>query len=145
VMIVTARDEVDDTITGLDSGADDYIAKPFVIAELVARVRAQLRAFEQGELSLELESGGVRLDLRTRRADVDGEPVELTGQECALLEVFLRHPGEALSRELLLSAVWGYDFDPSSNVVDVYVGYLRRKLGSRRLETVRGVGYRLAP
>jgi DNA-binding response OmpR family regulator len=145
VMIVTARDEVDDTITGLDSGADDYIAKPFVIAELVARVRAQLRAFEQGELSLKLESGGVRLDLRTRRADVDGEPVELTGQECALLEVFLRHPGEALSRELLLSAVWGYDFDPSSNVVDVYVGYLRRKLGSRRLETVRGVGYRLAP
>jgi DNA-binding response OmpR family regulator len=145
VLIVTARDDVDDTITGLDSGADDYIAKPFVFAELLARVRAQLRAFEQDESSFELAAGGVRLDLRTRHAEIDGEPVELTRQECALLETFLRHPGEVLSRELLLSAVWGYDFDPSSNVVDVYVGYLRRKVGSARLETVRGVGYRLVP
>jgi DNA-binding response OmpR family regulator len=145
VMVVTASDDVDDTITALDSGADDYIAEPFAFEELLARVRAQLRASAFGDTSLELHSDGVRLDVRARRAEIDGEAVELTGQECALLETFLRHPGEALSREQLLSAVWGYDFDPSSNVVDVYVGYLRRKLGPERLETVRGIGYKLVP
>jgi DNA-binding response OmpR family regulator len=145
VLILTARDEVVDTVTGLDSGADDYVTKPFVFEELLARVRARLRAPEQGESALELHGGGVRLDVRTRRAEVDGEEVELTAKEFTLLETFLRHPGQVLSREQLLSHVWGYDFDPGSNVVDVYVGYLRRKLGSERFETVRGMGYRLRP
>jgi DNA-binding response OmpR family regulator len=145
VLILTARDEVIDTVTGLDSGADDYVTKPFVFEELLARVRARLRAPEQGDSALELHGGGVRLDVRTRRAEVDGEEVELTAKEFTLLETFLRHPGQVLSREQLLSHVWGYDFDPGSNVVDVYVGYLRRKLGSERFETVRGMGYRLKP
>ena len=145
VVILTARDDVVDTVTGLDSGADDYMTKPFVFEELLARVRARLRAPEQGESSLELEAGGVRLDVRTRRATVDGAEVELTAKEFTLLETFLRHPGQVLSREQLLSHVWGYDYDPGSNIVDVYVGYLRRKLGSERFETVRGMGYRLKP
>jgi two-component system copper resistance phosphate regulon response regulator CusR len=145
VVILTARDEVADTVTGLNSGADDYVTKPFVFEELLARVRARLRSPEQGERGLELEGGGVRLDVLTRRAEVDGEEVELTAKEFALLETFLRHLGQVLSREQLLSHVWGYDFDPGSNVVDVYVGYLRRKLGSDRFETVRGMGYRLKP
>jgi DNA-binding response OmpR family regulator len=143
VLILTARDEVVDTVTGLDSGADDYVTKPFVFEELLARVRARLRAPELGESALELQGGGIRLDVRTRRAEVDGDDVELTAKEFTLLETFLRHPGQVLSREQLLSHVWGYDFDPGSNVVDVYVGYLRRKLGSERFETVRGMGYRL--
>jgi DNA-binding response OmpR family regulator len=145
VLILTARDEVVDTVAGLDSGADDYVTKPFVFEELLARVRARLRTPEQGERALELAGGGVRLDVRTRRAEVDDEQVELTAKEFALLETFLRHVGQVLSREQLLSHVWGYDFDPGSNVVDVYVGYLRRKLGSERFETVRGMGYRLRP
>jgi DNA-binding response OmpR family regulator len=145
VLILTARDEVVDTVTGLDSGADDYVTKPFVFEELLARVRARLRTPELGESALELHGGGVRLDVRTRRAEVDGAEVELTAKEFTLLETFLRHPGQVLSREQLLSHVWGYDFDPGSNVVDVYVGYLRRKLGSERFETVRGMGYRLKP
>jgi DNA-binding response OmpR family regulator len=145
VLILTARDEIVDTVTGLDSGADDYVTKPFVFEELLARVRARLRAPEQGDSGLELYGGGIRLDVRTRRAEVDGDEVELTAKEFTLLETFLRHPGQVLSREQLLSHVWGYDFDPGSNVVDVYVGYLRRKLGSERFETVRGMGYRLKP
>ena len=145
VRILTARDEVVDTVTGLDSGADDYVTKPFVFEELLARVRARLRAPESGDSALELHGGGVRLDVRTRRAEVDGDEVELTAKEFTLLETFLRHPGQVLSREQLLSHVWGYDFDPGSNVVDVYVGYLRRKLGPERFETVRGMGYRLKP
>jgi DNA-binding response OmpR family regulator len=145
VLVLTAHDEVVDTVTGLDSGADDYVTKPFVFEELLARVRARLRAPESGDSALELEAGGVRLDVRTRRAEVNGDDVELTAKEFTLLETFLRHPGQVLSREQLLSHVWGYDFDPGSNVVDVYVGYLRRKLGAERFETVRGMGYRLRP
>ena len=145
VLILTAHDEIVDTVTGLDLGADDYVTKPFVFEELLARVRARLRAPESGDGGLELRAGGVRLDVRTRRAEVDDIDVELTAKEFTLLETFLRHPGQVLSREQLLSHVWGYDFDPGSNVVDVYVGYLRRKLGSERFETVRGMGYRLKP
>jgi DNA-binding response OmpR family regulator len=121
------------------------VTKPFVFEELLARVRARLRAPEQGEALPELRAAGVRLDVRARRAEVDGAEVELTAKEFTLLETFLRHPGQVLSREQLLSYVWGYDFDPGSNVVDVYVGYLRRKLGPERFETVRGIGYRLRP
>jgi DNA-binding response OmpR family regulator len=146
VLILTARDEVADTVTGLDIGADDYVTKPFIFEELLARVRARLRVGgDSAGDSLVLEAGGVTLDVRTRRAATDGTDVELTAKEFALLETFLRHPGQVLSREQLLSHVWGYDFDPGSNVVDVYVGYLRRKLGSHRFETVRGMGYRLKP
>jgi DNA-binding response OmpR family regulator len=142
VLILTARDEVTDMVAGLDHGADDYVTKPFVFDELLARVRARLR--QSGEApAMELSAGGVTLDVRTRRASAGGDDTELTAKEFALLETFLRHPGQVLSREQLLSHVWGYDFDPGSNVVDVYVGYLRRKLGAERFETVRGMGYRL--
>ena len=144
VLVLTARDEITDTVTGLDLGADDYVTKPFVFEELLARVRARMRAGDRGDTpALELEAAGVRLNIRTRRAGVDGREVELTAKEFTLLETFLRHRGQVLSREQLLSHVWGYDFDPGSNVVDVYVGYLRRKLGSARFETVRGMGYRM--
>jgi two-component system, OmpR family, response regulator len=144
VLVLTARDEIADTVTGLDLGADDYVTKPFVFEELLARVRARLRGGERGDAAvLELSVAGVRLNIRTRRAEVDGREVELTAKEFAMLETFLRHPGQVLSREQLLSHVWGYDFDPGSNVVDVYLGYLRRKLGADRFETVRGAGYRM--
>jgi DNA-binding response OmpR family regulator len=148
VLILTARDEVADTVTGLDIGADDYVTKPFIFEELLARVRARLRAAQEGGGGGDpyvLEAGGITLDVRTRRAGTNGDDVELTAKEFSLLETFLRHPGQVLSREQLLSHVWGYDFDPGSNVVDVYVGYLRRKLGQERFETVRGMGYRLTP
>jgi DNA-binding response OmpR family regulator len=143
VVVLTARDEITDTVTGLDLGADDYVTKPFVFEELLARVRARLRVGPEGGTPLELRAGGVTLDVRTRRASTGDTDVELTAKEFTLLETFLRHPGQVLSREQLLSHVWGYDFDPGSNVVDVYVGYLRRKLGAERFETVRGMGYRL--
>jgi DNA-binding response OmpR family regulator len=144
VVILTARDSVADTVAGLEGGADDYLAKPFRFEELVARIRARLRDDRSGaEEESVLRRGDLTLDLRTRRAQVDGRSVDLSAREFALAEVFLRHPGHVLSREQLLSRVWGYDFDPGSNVVDVYVRYLRRKLGTEAIETVRGMGYRL--
>ena len=142
VIVVTARSEIHDTVAGLDSGADDYVTKPFVFDELVARIRARLRE-DGGPETTVLRSGAIELDLRTRRASVAGRGVELTAREFALAEVFLRNPGQVLTREQLLSRVWGYDHDPGSNVVDVYVGYLRRKLGETSIETVRRVGYRM--
>ncbi|MEX2273945.1 MAG: response regulator transcription factor [Actinomycetota bacterium] len=142
VIILTARAEVHDTVAGLDSGADDYITKPFAFDELVARIRARLREDRTPESTV-LRSGDCELDLRTRRVTVGGQPIELTAREFALAEVFFRNPGHVLTREQLLSRVWGYDHDPGSNVVDVYVGYVRRKLGEDRIETIRGVGYRL--
>lgn len=142
VIILTARDSVQDTVSGLEGGADDYMAKPFRFEELLARVRRRL-ATERAPESTVLTSGGLRLDLRTRQAEVDGRMIDLSAREFALAETFLRHPGQVLSREQLLSHVWGYDFDPGSNVVDVYVRYLRRKLGAERFTTLRGMGYRL--
>jgi two-component system, OmpR family, copper resistance phosphate regulon response regulator CusR len=144
VIILTARDSVTDTVAGLEGGADDYMPKPFRFDELLARIRLRLRS-ERGtpEVTV-LQHGGLSLDLRTRRASVDGRVVDLSAREFALTEVFLRNPGQVLSREQLLSHVWGYDFDPASNVVDVYVRYLRKKLGAKRFQTVRGMGYRLA-
>ena len=144
VIILTARDEVDEKVRGLDAGADDYVTKPFKFEELLARVRARLRA-EHTHEEVELIAGAITLDLRSRRASVDREQVELSTREFALLETFMRHPGQVLSREQLLSRVWGYDFDPGSNVVDVYVGYLRKKVGGGTIETVRGAGYRFEP
>ena len=142
VIILTARDSVEDTVAGLERGADDYMTKPFRFEELLARVRLRLRDDAAPETSV-LSAGIVSLDLRSRRASVGDRVVELTAREFALLETFLRHAGQVLSREQLLSHVWGYDFDPGSNVVDVYVRYLRRKLGSDVVQTVRGMGYRL--
>jgi len=145
VIVLTARDSVTDTVSALDGGADDYMSKPFRFAELLARVRVRLRQAQDvvGPTDDELRVGDLRLDLRTRRATVAGREVDLSTREFALAEVFLRNPGQVLSREQLLDHVWGYDFDPGSNVVDVYVGYLRRKLGTSAISTVRGVGYRL--
>jgi DNA-binding response OmpR family regulator len=142
VIVLTARDGVQDTVAGLEGGADDYMAKPFRFEELLARVRLRLTPDRTPELTV-LSHGGLRLDLRTRRAHVGERTVDLSAREFALAEMFLRHPGQVLSREQLLSRVWGYDFDPGSNVVDVYVRYLRRKLGAERIATVRGMGYRL--
>jgi DNA-binding response OmpR family regulator len=141
VVVLTARGDVGDRVEGLELGADDYLTKPFVCDELLARVRARLRGRREDQSTLVV--GGVRLDLRTRRALVDDREVDLTTREFALLETFLRHAGQVLSREQLLSQVWGMSFDPGSNLVDVYVGYLRRKLGDGSVETVRGAGYRL--
>lgn len=142
VIVLTARDSVQDTVAVLEGGADDYMPKPFRFEELLARVRLRLANERTPELTL-LRHGDLQLDLRTRRAHVDGRTVELSAREFALTETFMRHPGQVLSREQLLSHVWGYDYDPGSNVVDVYVRYLRRKLGAERIVTMRGMGYRL--
>jgi two-component system, OmpR family, copper resistance phosphate regulon response regulator CusR len=133
---------VRDKVQGLDLGADDYLTKPFAFDELLARLRARLRPRDSSEASV-LRAGDVALDLHSRRARVGDRQIDLTAREFALLETFLRHPGQVLSREQLLNRVWGLDFDPESNVVDVYVRYLRRKLGDGVIQTVRGMGYRL--
>jgi DNA-binding response OmpR family regulator len=143
VIVLTAREGVADRVEGLERGADDYVTKPFSFEELLARIRVRLRDTGSAEVTL-LRAGEVVLDLRTRRASVGPRAVELTAREYALLEVFLRHPDQVLSREQILSHVWGYDFDPGSNIVEVYVRYLRKKLGDGVIETVRGMGYRLA-
>lgn len=142
VIILTARAGVTDTVAGLEGGADDYIAKPFAFEELLARVRLRLRADRAPEVTV-LRVADLALDLRTRRAYVGERSMDLSTREFALAEVFCRHPDQVLTREQLLSHVWGFDFDPGSNVVDVYVRYLRRKIGAERIETVRGTGYRL--
>jgi DNA-binding response OmpR family regulator len=144
VIVLTARDAVADTVTGLDQGADDYMTKPFSFEELLARVRARLRTDRAPVDETVLEVAGARLDLRTRRAHVEDRTVDLSAREFALAEALFRHPGQVLSRTQLLDQVWGYDYDPGSNVVEVYVGYLRKKLGKARIESVRGMGYRLA-
>ncbi len=144
VIILTARAGGADTVAGLEGGADDYMAKPFRFDELLARVRLRMAAHASSPAgSVELRHQGLELDIRTRRATVDGRAVDLSGREFALAEELVRHAGQVLSREQLLSRVWGYDFDPGSNVVDVYIRYLRNKLGAERIETVRGMGYRL--
>ena len=143
VVMLTARTSAADTVAGLEGGADDYVPKPFRFDELLARIRVRM-VDRHSEASPDLRHGGMSLDVRTRRVFVDGREVDLSAREYALAAEFFRHPGQVLSREQLLSRVWGYDFDPGSNVVDVYVRYLRGKLGHDRIETVRGMGYRLA-
>jgi DNA-binding response OmpR family regulator len=142
VVILTARDDVDTLVTGLDLGASDFIAKPFRFDELLARIRSRLR--ETGHLeSKKYEFADVVVDVAARRVERAGRVVELTAKEFLLLETFLIHKGQVLSRQQLLSHVWGYDFETGSNVVDVYVRYLRKKLGSGLITTIRGVGYRM--
>ncbi len=144
VIILTARDTVGDTVAGLEGGADDYMTKPFRFEELLARVRLRLRGDDRAPEVTVLRSGELSLDLRTRRAQVRERTIDLTAREFVLLELFLRHPGQVLSREQILSHVWGYDFDPGSNIVDVYVRALRKKLGAATIGTIRGMGYRLS-
>jgi DNA-binding response OmpR family regulator len=146
IIILTARDDIHDKVKGLESGADDYMTKPFRFEELLARVRVRLRdpAISSSPVeALVLQVGEIQLDLRTRHAKIGSRIIDLPAREFTLAETFFRHPGQVLSREQLLDHVWGYDYSPGSNIVDVYVGYLRKKLGSDVFETVRGMGYRL--
>jgi len=143
VVVLTARDGVRDTVTGLEIGADDYMTKPFRFEELLARVRLRMRGERTGEATV-LAHGDLSLDLRTRRATAGRSTVDLTAREFALLELLMRHRGQVLSRQQMLSQVWGYDYDPGSNVVDVFIRALRKKVGAGRIQTVRGMGYRLA-
>lgn len=146
VIALTARDSIADTVAGLEGGADDYMAKPFSLEELLARIRLRLRqrpaTFELGAMT-SLTAGDVTLDIRARTALRAGRTIELSAREFSLLEMLVSHAGQVLSREQMLSGVWGYDYDPGSNVVEVYVRNLRRKLGDDVIETVRGMGYRL--
>lgn len=145
IVILTARDDIQDKIAGLEGGADDYITKPFRFEELLARVRLRMRGQSLTSAKEEsiLSTGNIMLDLRTRKVQLGSRMIELSTREFTLAEMFFRHPGQVLSRQQLLDRVWGYDYEPGSNVVDVYVGYLRKKLGSKLFETVRGMGYRL--
>ena len=142
IIVLTARDTPADIVAGLDGGADDYMSKPFRLDELLARVRLRLRG-EHTRETFVLRHGDLSLDLRTRQATIGGAVIDLTAREFALTELLLRHPRQVLSREQILSHVWGYDHDPASNVVDVYIRYLRGKLGPGRIITLRGAGYRL--
>jgi two-component system response regulator MprA len=144
ILVLTARDSVSDRVQGLDAGADDYMVKPFALAELLARVRALLRRAGPGEPEL-LQFGDLKLDTGTRQVHRAEKMIELTSKEFDLLELFLRHPRKVLTRETIYDRVWGYDFGGESNIIEVYIRYLRQKLEteskSRLLFTVRGVGY----
>ena len=147
ILMLTARGTVEDRVRGLDAGADDYVTKPFSLEEVMARVRSTLRRAELRDQGERLEFAGLVLDARERRVGQEGNEIELTTREFDLLELFMRHPRQVLARETILSAVWGYDFLGGSNVIDVYVRYLREKLEAggrpRLIHTVRGVGYAL--
>lgn len=147
ILVLTARGEVKDRVRGLDAGADDYVTKPFSLEEVIARVRSTLRRARMREQGNRLEFAGLVLDSRGRTVSYKGGAVELTQREFDLLELFMRHPGQALSRTTILCEVWGYDFLGGSNVIDVYVRYVRHKLEAagqpRVIHTVRGIGYAL--
>ncbi|MFP5452392.1 MAG: response regulator transcription factor [Thermoleophilia bacterium] len=142
ILVLTARGEVSARVEGLDLGADDYLTKPFAFDELLARIRARVRERPADESAGIMRVGDVELDVGRRRVRVAEAEHDLTAREFALLQAFMRRPDQVLSRERILSQVWELDWDPGSNVVDVYVRYLRRKLGDERIETIRGVGYR---
>lgn len=145
VLMLTARDDIENKVRALDAGADDYLTKPFAFEELLARIRALTRRADQSSAA-QVEVGDVRLDLLGRRAWRGERVIELSNREFTLLEYLLRHPNQVLSRTQILFAVWEYDADPSSNVVDVYIRYLRRKLGDPSpITTMRGAGYRYDP
>jgi two-component system, OmpR family, copper resistance phosphate regulon response regulator CusR len=143
VIMLTMRDDLVDKVHALTNGADDYITKPFEFEELLARIHARLQRKAAAEEATLCTAGKVTLDLRTRRASIEGRTVDLTARQFTMLEVLVRHPDQVLSRQQLLSRVWGYDFDPGSNIVDVYIRRLREKLAPDVIETVRGIGYRL--
>ena len=144
VLMLTARDEISDRVAGLDAGADDYLVKPFALEELLARLRALLRRAGEGERGRRPALGGLT---PTREVSRDGDPIDLTRTEFSLLELFMLNPRQVLTRSVIFERVWGYDFGHSSNSLDVYIGYLRRKTEAgdkpRLLQTVRGVGYAL--
>jgi DNA-binding response OmpR family regulator len=146
VILLTARGETEQKVEGLDRGATDYVVKPFSMEELLARVRAHLRRPDQRE-SATLTAANIHLDFRTRRVERAGQEVHLTAREFELLAYLMRHPNQVLSRSQILNAVWGYDYDPGTNVLEVYIGYLRKKLavddGPVPIETMRSAGYRL--
>jgi DNA-binding response OmpR family regulator len=144
VLVLSARGEWEERVEGLDLGADDYLAKPFHVDEVIARLRALCRRATGASLNV-VEAGPVRLNVATREVAVDGKPVDLTAREFSLLEILVRSPGRVFTRAQILDRVWDYDFDPQTNLVDVYVRKLRGHLGAEhrdRIETVRGVGYR---
>lgn len=143
VLVLSARARVADRVEGLNLGADDYLVKPFAFEELLARVRANLRPRDQGSSATLLRARGIHIDLLLREVTVDGRPVRLSGREFSLLKAFVTYPRQVLSRQELLSMAWGMHFDTRTNLVDVYVRYLRRKLGEHIIETVPRVGYRL--
>lgn len=143
IIVLTARTKLEERVRVLEGGADDYMPKPFQFAELLARVRLRLSE-SQTTSTVELTRGDMVLDLRAQRVQVKGKWKDLSRRELSLLETFMRHPGQILSRAQLLSMVWGMNFDPGSNVVDVYIRTLRKKIGAERIETIRGSGYRLA-
>lgn len=148
VIVLTARTAIDDRIRSLEGGANDYMPKPFQFAELLARIRLRLadRASQEGvgqDTTYRMSHDGMILDLRTQRVRIGDKWLDLSRREVGLLETLMRHPGQVLSRPQLLSMVWGMDFDPGSNVVDVYIRTLRKKIGAERVQTVRGAGYRL--
>ncbi|MEP1080024.1 response regulator transcription factor [Leptolyngbya sp. PL-A3] len=146
IIILTARDGTLNTVAGLEGGADDYITKPFSFEELLARIRVQLRNPQpRTQANTTLQVGNVILDLLTHQVRVGDRLIELSAREFLLAEFFLRHPMQVLTREQILDRIWGYDYDPGTNVVNVYVGYLRKKFGDDWIETVRGIGYRLRP
>jgi DNA-binding response OmpR family regulator len=144
IIVLTAREGVQNTIIGLEGGADDYITKPFSFDELLARIRVQLRnRLPRSAPETTLQVADMRLDLIARQLWVDNRPIELSAREFLLAEFFLRHPKQVLTREQILDRIWGFDYDSGTNVVNVYIGHLRKKLGDNRIETVRGMGYRL--
>lgn len=146
IIILTARDDIRDKIAGLEGGADDYLTKPFSFEELVARIRLRMRTSPPSIVKEEmiLTCQDLVLDLRTHKVSFQNQDIELSAREFTLLETLMRHRGQVMSREQLLNQVWGYDYEPSSNIVDVYVGYLRKKIGGDLIATVRGIGYQFA-
>lgn len=144
IIVLTARDSVDDTVASFDGGADDYMSKPFSFEELLVRVKRRIqRPSTDSPAESILSFSGIELDLLARKLKVHAQEFDLTAREFTMLEMFLKNPNQVLSREQLLSRVWGLAHDPGSNVVDVYVRYLRQKLGTERIQTVRGMGYKL--
>lgn len=145
IIILTARDDVRDKVAGLEGGANDYVTKPFSFQELLARIRLRLREsnYTSDKEEQILQVGNISLNLHTHQVCIGDRIVELPAREFTLLETLMKHPGLAVSRDRLLKEVWGYDYDPGTNVVDVYIGYLRKKIGTYSIETVRGTGYRL--
>lgn len=144
IIILTARDDIQDKVTGLEGGADDYVTKPFRFEELLARVRLRLqnRNYTVAKMETQLKSGNIVLDIRSRQVYLEESLVELSAREFTLVETLINHKQQVMTRQQLLDHVWGYDYDPGSNIVDVYIGYLRKKLGKNTIETIRGVGYR---